>query len=226
MWTPGVDLQAVLTPASNHVLTTGLTFYRDRSSDDRLPPPRRRWWARWRSARAARPPSCFPSPVQLGPPSIAHPVRVPDASLRDVAVFAQDEWRVQPKLSVVGGLRGDFYNVTTEATPGYDVAPVVAGAVPAIDPSTLPDPNGETVTRKALTGDIGLVANPAGRVNPFVRFGRSYRHPEPRRAAVCRPRHGRQHRAQHQGEARDRQQLRRRRQVHGRAACPAAPTCS
>ena len=31
-------------------------------------------------------------------------------------------------LSLVAGLRGDFYTVTTEATPGYDVAAVVAGA--------------------------------------------------------------------------------------------------
>ena len=33
--TPGLDLQAVFVPSSNHVLTTGLTFYRDRSSDTR-----------------------------------------------------------------------------------------------------------------------------------------------------------------------------------------------
>jgi outer membrane receptor protein involved in Fe transport len=77
----------------------------------------------------------------------------------------------------VAGLRGDFYSVTSDATPGYDVASVVAGAVPAIDPSTLPDPNGATYSRKALTGDIGLVANTGGRVSPFVRYGRSYRHP-------------------------------------------------
>ena len=29
----------------------------------------------------------------------------------------------------------------------------------------------------ALTGDVGLVGNTGGRVSPFVRFGRSYRHP-------------------------------------------------
>ena len=33
--TPGVDVLAVLTPRPNHVLTTGLTFYRDQSHDDR-----------------------------------------------------------------------------------------------------------------------------------------------------------------------------------------------
>jgi hemoglobin/transferrin/lactoferrin receptor protein len=35
VWTPGVDLHAVLVPARNHLLTAGLTFYRDRSSDRR-----------------------------------------------------------------------------------------------------------------------------------------------------------------------------------------------
>jgi outer membrane receptor protein involved in Fe transport len=104
-------------------------------------------------------------------------VRVPDAALSDFAVFLQDEWRVQPNLSVIGGLRGDFYNLTSEATAGYTVAPIVAGAQPAIDPATLPDPNGEQVGRQALTGDIGVVANPSGRLNPFIRVGRSYRHP-------------------------------------------------
>jgi outer membrane receptor for ferrienterochelin and colicin len=53
---------------------------------------------------------------------VANPVRVPNASLRDIAVFAQDEWRIRPNLSLIAGLRGDFFNVTTEATPGYDVS--------------------------------------------------------------------------------------------------------
>ena len=175
--TPGVDLQAVLVPASNHLLTTGLTFYRDSSRDSRTTSTTMSLVGQVALGQRGPAPVVFPTPVQLGPPTIAHPVRVPDASLRDVAIFAQDEWRVTPKLSLVAGLRGDFYNVTTEPTPGYDVASVVAGANPPVDPSTLPDPNGETTTRQALTGDIGLVANAGGRVSPFVRYGRSYRHP-------------------------------------------------
>jgi len=177
VWTPGVDLQAVLVPASNHVLTTGLTFYRDRSSDLRTTTTATSMLGQVVVGQRGPAPVVFPSPVQLGPPSIAHPVRVPDASLRNIAVFAQDEWRLRSKLSLVAGLRGDFYNVTTEATPGYDVSAVVAGARPPIDPSTLPDPNGETFARQALTGDIGLVANTGGHINPFIRYGRSYRHP-------------------------------------------------
>ena len=94
-----------------------------------------------------------------------------------MAVFAQDEWKLTPSVSLVGGLRGDLYNVTTKATPGYDISSVVAGAGPAIDPATLPDPNGATYARNALTGDIGLVVNADRRLSPFVRLGRSYRHP-------------------------------------------------
>ncbi len=177
VWTPGVDVQAVITPASNHVVTTGLTFYRDRSSDRRRTTTTTSMVGQVVLGARGPAPVVFPSPVQLGAPTVASPVRVPDASLRDVAVFAQDEWRFTPIVSLVAGLRGDFYNVTTKATQGYDVASIVAGARPAIDPSTLPDPNGQTVVRRALTGDIGLVGNTGGRVSPFVRFGRSYRHP-------------------------------------------------
>jgi outer membrane receptor protein involved in Fe transport len=177
VWTPGVDLQAVITPAPNHVMTAGLTFYRDRSSDDRTTTTQQSLVGQVVLGQRGPAANALPAPQPLGPPTIAHPVRVPDASLRNIALFLQDEWRVQPNLSVIGGLRGDFYNLTSEATTGYTVAPVVAGAQPAIDPATLPDPNGEKVGRRALTGDVGLVANPSGRLNPFVRIGRSYRHP-------------------------------------------------
>ena len=177
VWTPGVDLQAVITPARNHVLTTGATFYRDRSSDNRLTTTTTSMIGQVVLGQRGPAAVVFPAPVALGPASTARPVRVPNAAFRDIAVFAQDEWRVTPRLSLIGGVRGDFYGVSTDNTPGYDLAPVVAGAVPAIDPSTLPDVNGENITRRALTGDIGLVANPGGAVNPFIRFGRSYRHP-------------------------------------------------
>ncbi len=177
VWTPGVELQAVITPAPNHVVTTGATFYRDQSSDRRLTNTTTSMVGQVVLGARGPAPVVFPTPVPLGPPSIARPVRVPEAALRDIAFFAQDEWRVTPRVSVIGGLRGDFYDVSTDATAGYDVAPVVAGAVPAIDPSTLPDVNGESITRNSLTGDIGIVANVGGAVSPFVHYGRSYRHP-------------------------------------------------
>jgi outer membrane receptor protein involved in Fe transport len=177
VWTPGVDFNAVIVPAKNHLLTSGVTFYRDRSSDQRTTTTQMSLLGQVALGARGPAPVVFPSPVALGPPTIAHPVRVPDASLRDIAVFAQDEWRVKPALSVVAGLRGDFYTVITENTPGYDVQAVIGNATPAIDQSKLPDPNGATYARHALTGDIGVVANPDGVFNPFIRFGRSFRHP-------------------------------------------------
>ncbi|HEY5618027.1 MAG TPA: TonB-dependent receptor [Vicinamibacterales bacterium] len=177
VWSPGVDVQAVLTPMGRHVLTTGLTFYRDRSSDVRTTSTTTSMVGQVALGARGPLPVVLPSPIQLGPASLARPVRVPDASLRDVAAFAQDEWRVLPDVSLVAGLRGDFYRVTSEATPGYDVSAVVAGARPAIDQTTLPSAGGTSLARQALTGDIGLVVNTGGRVSPFVRFGRSYRHP-------------------------------------------------
>ena len=76
---------------------------------------------------------------------------------------------------------------TTEATPGYNVDAVVAGAKPPIDPSTLPDPNGATYARQSLTGDIGLVANPGGRHQPVHPLRAQLSPSEPRGDALCRP---------------------------------------
>ena len=177
VWTPGVDLNAVFVPSKNHLMTTGLTFYRDRSSDQRTTATTTSLLGQVVLGTRGPAPVVLPAPVILGSPAIAHPVRVPDASLRDIAVFAQDEWRPRSNVSVIAGLRGDFYTVITKATPGYDVESVIGNATPAVDRSQLPNPNGAKYARKALTGDIGLVANPDGSLNPFIRFGRSYRHP-------------------------------------------------
>jgi len=177
VWTPGIDLQAVLVPAKQHLLTTGLTVYRDRSEDERTTETTTTMLGQVALGARGPAPVVFPSPVELGGPVVSHPVRVPNATFRDIGVFAQDEWKVAPQVSVVAGLRGDFYAVKTEATPGYDVTSIIAGALPPIDPATLPDPNGATYVRSALTGDVGVIGSPDGRISPFVRYGRSFRHP-------------------------------------------------
>ncbi|MGE3176377.1 MAG: TonB-dependent receptor [Vicinamibacterales bacterium] len=177
VWTPGLDVQAVLVPARNHLLTTGFTVYRDRSEDNRVTETTTTQIGQVVALGRAPSAVVFPEPIVLGPPVISRPVRVPNASFRNVGFFAQDEWRVRARLSVVAGLRGDLYAVQTDPTAGYDVASLIAGARPAIDPGTLPDPGGATYSRQALTGDVGIIGNPGGRVSPFARFGRSFRHP-------------------------------------------------
>jgi hemoglobin/transferrin/lactoferrin receptor protein len=119
----------------------------------------------------------YPSPILLGPPSVAHPVRVPNATFRDIGLFVQDEWDVSRNVRLTGGLRVDGYRVRTKSTPGYEIASLVAGATPAIDPATLPAITGDRISRTAVTGEAGVVVW-SGR--PFSLFGhyvRSYRHP-------------------------------------------------
>jgi hemoglobin/transferrin/lactoferrin receptor protein len=177
VWTPGVDVQAVFVPAARHLVTTGLTVYRDRSSDARKTTTQAMLVGVVVPGPTGPAAVVFPTPQLLGPPTVDTPVRVPDASLRDLGWYLQDEWRIRPDVLVMAGLRADFYNVTTDSTPGYDIASVVNGAQPPIDPATLPDPNGATYTRNSLTGDVGVLFNAGARFNPFVRVGRSYRHP-------------------------------------------------
>jgi outer membrane receptor protein involved in Fe transport len=113
----------------------------------------------------------------VGAPSISHPVRVPIASFRDLGVYAQDEWDLSRVVRVVTGIRADQYRVLTEATAGYEVASLVDGAVPAIDPATLPSATGDRIARGALTGDLGVIVKLADGVSVLARYGRSYRHP-------------------------------------------------
>jgi hypothetical protein len=69
VWTPGVDVQAVWTPGSSHLLTTGATFYRDQSHDERTTVTTTSMVGQ--VVLGSRGPAAvvFPSLVQLGPPS-------------------------------------------------------------------------------------------------------------------------------------------------------------
>jgi hemoglobin/transferrin/lactoferrin receptor protein len=67
--------------------------------------------------------------------------------------------------------------VATKETPGYTVDSLIQGASPAIDLSTLPDIHGQSIERKALTGDFSVILRPTDRLSFAARFGRSYRHP-------------------------------------------------
>ena len=138
----------------------------------------RRWWARWCWARAARRRWCSRRRCSSGRPRprIRCACPTPRCATSPSSRRTSGAWR--RRVSLVGGLRGDFYDVTTEATPGYDVASVVAGAVPRHRSGDAAGSERRDLSPATpLTGDIGLVANAGGAVSPFVRFGRSYRHP-------------------------------------------------
>jgi outer membrane receptor protein involved in Fe transport len=176
VWTPGVDVQAALLTRPNNVLTIGATIFQDRSEDERTTTRVNSEVGNVNIGQFGPAATIYATPIAL-PTTVEHPVRVPDATFRDAGFFAQDEWTPSSVLRLTGGLRVDRYRVVTRATPGYDVATLVAGAKPAIDPATLPDVNGVTVSRNAFTGEVGAVLFPDLPVSLFTHYGRSYRHP-------------------------------------------------
>jgi len=177
VWTPGVEVQATFLPRPDNVLTVGTTIFRDRSEDERTSVTRTGIIGQVGLGPRGPQATVFPSPIVLGPAETTHPVRVPNASFRDIGLFVHDEWEVSDTLRLTGGLRLDRYRVTTDPTPGYEVDDLVAGADPAIDPTTLPDINGETFARTAVTGEAGAVLWASRPVSLFGHYVRSYRHP-------------------------------------------------
>jgi hemoglobin/transferrin/lactoferrin receptor protein len=175
--TYGLDVQGTFLVSRKNVLTAGVTAYADDSHDERSSSSQMNLVGS--VALGARGPqaSVLPRLQPLGPPSVTAPVRVPDATFRDLALFAQDEWDVTPRLRAIAGVRVDAYSVRTQATPGYDIQSVIGGAQPAIDLATLPDVLGDASDRRALTGDIGLVLKLTDAASLVGRYGRSYRHP-------------------------------------------------
>jgi len=177
VWTPGVDVQATILTHPNNVVTAGMTAYRDRSEDERTTTTQMTKIGSVGLGAFGPAATVLSSPIDVGPPSVEHPVRVPNASFRDVGLFVQDEWDATSIVRFSAGLRMDRYQVATKATAGYTVDSLVAGASPAIDPSTLPNINGDRISRNAVTGEAGIVAWSASPVSVFAHYVRSYRHP-------------------------------------------------
>jgi outer membrane receptor protein involved in Fe transport len=175
--TPGVDIQATVLTRPDNVLTAGATVFRDGSADARTTTTTMSLIGAVDVGPFGPAATVFPSPVALGPPTIDHPVRVPNASFADIGLFLQDEWNATPIVRLTGGLRVDRYRVTTDPTPGYDVQSLVTGAEPAIDPASLPSLAGEHLARNALTGEAGVVLWTDRPVSVFGHYVRSYRHP-------------------------------------------------
>ncbi len=175
--TPGFDLQANMQLRPNNVLTAGVTFFRDRSEDERTNVTQTTIIGDVSLGQFGPAPNVYDQPIALGPPVTTHPVRVPNSTFRDLGLFLQDEWDVHPAVRLSAGLRIDGYRVVTNPTPGYNVDDLVTGAEPPIDPATLPDENGDRISRTAVTGEAGVVLWSTEPVSLFAHYVRSYRHP-------------------------------------------------
>jgi hemoglobin/transferrin/lactoferrin receptor protein len=176
VWTPGVDVQATFLTSPTNVVTTGLTMFRDRSQDDRTTTTQQTQIGVVANGAFGPAATVFAMPTVLGDPTVDHPVRVPNATFRDAALFIHDEWTASRDVRLTGGLRVDGYAVNTANTPGYTVQSLVTGAVPAINPATLPNVNGDHIARTAFTGEAGITLHPERAVSYFAHYVRSYRH--------------------------------------------------
>jgi outer membrane receptor protein involved in Fe transport len=174
--TPGLDVQGTFLLGRRHLVTAGTTIYRDRSEDTRTNISQMSLLGQVVLGSRGPQPAVLPSPIPMGDPTTSYPVRVPNAYFQDVGVFVQDEFEVAPWLRLVGGLRLDNYRMRTEATPGYDVASIVAGANPPLPEGSLPDVDGDETSRFAFTGALGAVVRVNDAVSLLAHYGRSYRH--------------------------------------------------
>ena len=103
---------------------------------------------------------------------------MPVANFGNLGVFAQDEYEPKSWLRFIGGVRVDRFNVETITTAGYNpVLPGLGQATPPVDLTALPNVNGQTIKRTAVTGSFGVIVRPEARLSLTARIGRSYRHP-------------------------------------------------
>ncbi len=174
----GIDTQANFLVSPRNVLTAGFTVYQDQSSDSRTTVTQTKLLGNVSLGNFGPDANVFPQPILLGPPVVAHPIRVPNSSLRDIAVFIQDEWEASKWVRLHGSLRYDRYTARSELSPdGYEFESLIEGANPQISPETLPNLSGESISRNAWTGDVGLVVRPHEQVSLVAHYARSFRHP-------------------------------------------------
>ena len=101
---------------------------------------------------------------------------VPDASLSNLAFFAQDYYHVNKRLRLTGGIRFDRFLTVSEPTAEF-----------ALDPRFTPEQieqlgltgltQGLDLAYNSLTGDIGFIYSLTDNVNLSARLGRSFRAP-------------------------------------------------
>lgn len=153
--TVGFDAQTDWKLGSRNILTAGVSFFRDDNADRRL-------------VRTTTTPASTTA-------SFRTTKSVPDASLSNIAGFAQDEFRLTRRFKIVGGVRVDKFSTKADPTTGF--------GLPNLRPDQIGDlgigdlATGLNVSNTAVTGDIGGVYNVNSYVTVSARVGRSFRTP-------------------------------------------------
>ncbi|HVQ38065.1 MAG TPA: TonB-dependent receptor, partial [Pyrinomonadaceae bacterium] len=169
--TYGLDIQATLAPFAGTVLTTGLGYLRDSSADE------------------------F-SRVDFVPPFnvVSGRASNPDSAYRNWGWFSLLEHEAFGWLRLTGGLRVDNWRTAAKVTQGFPLGvestlldlsfsmlnanpgPInLAGAAGVLD--LVRGVRGITTARTVVTGNVGAVVRLRQGINPYFRWGNSYREP-------------------------------------------------
>lgn len=171
--TRAFDAQATFAPFARTLLTTGVAYLRDFSADE---------FSRTDFAAGAP------------PTSISGRASNPDSAYRNLGWFNLLEYEPSQRLRLVGGLRLDNWKTEARATQGFPLgseAAVLAASLPqllqhpgAIDTAgvegideLLKGTGNITTDRTIVTGNAGVVVRLRGGINPYARWGTSYREP-------------------------------------------------
>lgn len=153
--TTGFDVQSDWLFGRHNVIA-GVSFFNDDNTDRRLVV---------QSTTAASPSRTFRSTRS-----------VPDASLSNIAFFAQDEFRLTSRLKLVGGFRFDQFKTAAQPTAQFVIDPrLTVQQIEQLGLTGLTD--GLDVTNTAVTGDFAVIYTLTPNVNLSARIGRSFRTP-------------------------------------------------
>jgi hemoglobin/transferrin/lactoferrin receptor protein len=173
--TYGAEAQATFTPLSKVTLTSGVGYLRDSSVDKFL--------------------RFDFTPVTLQPRNITGGrATTPDSVYRNLSWFNLLEYEPLRWLRLTGGLRLDNWQTEAKVTSGFPLSTETAilnasfnrltanpgsiniggasGIIPLINGA-----NGLSTKKTSVTGNLGVVLRLPGRVNPYFRWGTSYREP-------------------------------------------------
>jgi hemoglobin/transferrin/lactoferrin receptor protein len=154
--TVGFDIQTDWRLGHRNFMIAGVSFFRDKNTDRR---------------------SIITSTTPTSPNrTIRNSQSVPNASLSNFGLFAQNEFRITPKVRIVGGIRFDTFATRSEPTPEFTLDPrFTEDQIEDLGLTGLTD--GLDVTNQTLTGDIGVVYSPIKEISLTGRIGRSFRTP-------------------------------------------------
>ncbi|MGE3466008.1 MAG: TonB-dependent receptor [Pyrinomonadaceae bacterium] len=153
--TSGFDVQTDWTLGSRNLLTAGASFFNDVNTDQR-------------SVTTKTTPAAAMQ-------TVSNTKSVPNASLSNIAAFAQNEFRVTNRFKLVGGVRIDRFRTSAEPTAGF--------SIPTLRPDQIEDlqigglASGLELSNTSVTGDLGLIFRATPDITLSSRIGRSFRTP-------------------------------------------------